>query len=69
MRYFYGGASPPKPPERGTPRREFLVLATTFRALFSATDDRLVNVIIMGASPHTPMRPFFMARFDFSKLK
>ena len=36
----YGGASPPKPPERGTPRGEFLAYATTHCTLFSKTDER-----------------------------
>ena len=31
---FCGGASPPTPPERGTPRCVFLVLATTLCASF-----------------------------------
>ena len=37
---FYGGASPPKPPERGTPRRDFLALATANCASFLTTDER-----------------------------
>ena len=38
--YFLWGISSPKPPDRRTRRGEFLVYATTARALFSKTDER-----------------------------
>ena len=64
-----GALRPPNPPSGERPAAIYWRMPQRTAPIFSKTDDRLVNVIIMGASPHTPMRPFFMASFDFSKLK
>ena len=49
-----GALRPPNPPSAERRAANFWRTPQHSAPPFSKTDDRLVNVIIMGASPHTP---------------